>query len=98
VACSVLLGKAGWVLVSEDAKQKTNKVPHSDQDTVVSPIALLRDHLSIEHRGAEGKDSENHQADVFATVLDGNHLARSSKRNEFVEAGSDAREDVSSYE
>jgi hypothetical protein len=96
VACSVILSKTGWVLVSEDAKQQTNKVPNTDEDSVVSPTALFCDHLSIEHGWAERKDSKDHQADIFATVLNRNNFARSSKCDEFVEAGADAREYVSS--
>jgi hypothetical protein len=98
VTCSVLLGKTGWVLICENAKQETNEVPKTDKNTVVSPAALFRDRLSIEYRGAERKDGEDHQADVFATALYRNNFARSSECDEFVETGADTREYISSLE
>jgi hypothetical protein len=97
MACGVLLGKARWVLVRKDAKQEAHKVPHSNKETIISPTTLFGDHLSIEHRRAEGEDSEDHEADVFATFLDGNNFTRSSERNKLVEAGTDPRENVSSW-
>jgi hypothetical protein len=43
----IILGKARGILVAKNAEQQTDEVPHSDQDSVVSPIAGLGDQLSV---------------------------------------------------
>jgi hypothetical protein len=96
MACGVLLGKTGWVLVGEDAKQEAHKVPYSNKETIVPPTTFFGYHLSIENRRAKGEDSEDHETDIFATVLDGNNFTCPGERDEFVEAGANPRKNISS--
>jgi hypothetical protein len=96
ITCCILLIQARRILVAEDAKNEANEVPHSDQNAIVSPVADLSDHLSVENRGAKREDGEHHESHVLAAVLDRYRLASTRKRNEFIKASADARKDLPS--
>lgn len=84
MACGILLGESRRVFVTKDAEQETNKVPDTDENAVVSPVAAFRNHLRIQHRRAERQDGKDHQANVLATVFNRNDLASASESDELV--------------
>ena len=93
----VFFGQTGRILVTEDAEQKTDEVPDTNEDAIVAPIARFSNELSVEDRWTKGEDSYHYEADIFATGFDRYNFACSSKCNELIETSADTREDVASY-
>ena len=48
VCCGVFSSKARWIVVAEDAEEKANEVPDTNEDTVVTPVAGLSNELGVE--------------------------------------------------
>lgn len=89
IAAGVGGRETGRVVIAEHAEQKTDEVPHTNKDTVKAPVARFRDKLCKKHRGAEGQNGCDDEADVLAAVLDGHNLGRSSKGDEFVQTSTE---------
>ena len=71
-------------MVAEDAEEKTNEVPDTNEDTVVTPVAGLSNELGVENRWAERQDGQDHKTDVLATVLHWNNFTGSGEGNKLV--------------
>lgn len=84
-------------MVTEDAKEKADEVPDTNEDTVVTPIAGLSNELGVEDRRTEGQDGQYNKSNVLATILHWNNLASSGESYEFIEASTDTRESITSY-
>jgi hypothetical protein len=84
VCCGVFSSKARWIVVTEDAKEKADEVPDTNEDTVVTPIAGLSNELGVEDRRTEGQDGQYNKTDVLAAILNWNHFASSGESDELV--------------
>ena len=97
MCCGVFSSKARWIVVTEDAKEKADEVPDTNEDTVVTPIASLSNELGVKDRRTKGQDGQYNKTNVLATILHWNNLAGSGESDELIEASADTRESITSY-
>lgn len=97
MCCGVFSSKARWIVVTEDAKEKADEVPDTNEDTVVTPVAGLGNELCVEDRRTEGQDGQYNKSNVLATILHWNNLTSSGESDELIEASTDTRESITSY-
>ena len=84
-------------MVTEDAKEKADEVPDTNEDTVVTPVAGLSNELGIEDRRTEGQDGQHNKTDVLATIFNWNNFASSGESDELIETSANTRESIASY-
>ena len=59
----------------EDAVKAFRDLPHTDENSIVTPVARLRNELRVQDRRTERQDGRHHETNVFTTVFDGNNLS-----------------------
>lgn len=73
-------------MVAKDVKKQSDKIPHSNEGSIVAPVARFSNKLGKKDGGTEWKNCEPNKADVLSAIFDWNKFGCSYQRNKFVEA------------